>query len=206
MKCGLVLLCGGRSSRMGEPKALLDFFGRPWITEQLRRAALASLDKVTVVTGAHHDSIEKTIATLGLDVHPVFNEHWERGAFSSVQRGLQNVFSTLDACDVYVSPIDVPLGSPRLLSALAEARESAGALAALPRYGDKGGHPVLLSCEFARSLLTLEPTGLDARLDVQLRKVSQRLTYVLTDESCVIENLNDAARWETFLKDARNAR
>jgi len=44
----LILLAGGRSSRMGIPKGLLDYHGHPWLLEQLRRFKAVS-GKLAVV-------------------------------------------------------------------------------------------------------------------------------------------------------------
>ena len=49
----LILLAGGRSSRMGTPKGLLDYQGHPWLVEQLRRFKAASGKRAIIVLGFH---------------------------------------------------------------------------------------------------------------------------------------------------------
>src|SRR5688572_20706140 len=50
-----LLLCGGKSSRMGQPKGLLDYFGRPWLVEQLYRLKKVGMSSVTVLLGYGSD-------------------------------------------------------------------------------------------------------------------------------------------------------
>jgi molybdopterin-guanine dinucleotide biosynthesis protein A len=51
----LILLAGGRSSRMGTPKGLLDYHGHPWLVEQVKRFKAASGKQVIIVLGFHQD-------------------------------------------------------------------------------------------------------------------------------------------------------
>ena len=48
-----IILSGGESSRMGKPKALLDFGGKPAIARIIETARKAGISKILVVVGKH---------------------------------------------------------------------------------------------------------------------------------------------------------
>ncbi|MEY3432941.1 MAG: hypothetical protein RL131_877, partial [Bacteroidota bacterium] len=56
-KTGILLLSGGESSRMGQPKQLLDIDGIPLIQHMVDVAISADLGPVVVVTGAYAEQI-----------------------------------------------------------------------------------------------------------------------------------------------------
>ncbi|MBA4392008.1 MAG: hypothetical protein C0407_00480, partial [Desulfobacca sp.] len=60
----LILLAGGKSSRMGTPKGLLDYQGNLWLFEQLSRFQAASGKRVVIVLGFHHDQYFEKIPWL----------------------------------------------------------------------------------------------------------------------------------------------
>ena len=92
----LILLAGGRSSRMGRPKGLLDYRGHPWLLEQLRRFKAVSGKLAVVVLGYHHELYfekipwlkkagHKPTHQLGLKILAVVNPTPDYGQFSSIQ-------------------------------------------------------------------------------------------------------------------------
>ena len=47
----LIILAGGKSSRMGSPKGLLDFNNKPWILEQISHFKHVNKSKVYIGLG-----------------------------------------------------------------------------------------------------------------------------------------------------------
>lgn len=95
----LILLAGGRSSRMGRPKGLLDYQGQPWLIEQLRRFKAAAGKRAIVVLGFHQEpyfaripwmekAVDGTVRQLGLEISAVINPIPEYGQFSSLQSAI----------------------------------------------------------------------------------------------------------------------
>ena len=83
---GVVLAAGG-SSRLGQPKQLLDINGQPMITHVVDAlAAVAGIDRIIVVLGAHAESIRSTLA--GKDVVLVENPRWAEGQSTSLHAAL----------------------------------------------------------------------------------------------------------------------
>src|SRR5271169_5069496 len=81
-----VILSGGSSSRMGSPKALLPYQGRPFLDHLLRITRHPKIDVRRVILGVHAEQIAKAI-DLGAD-EIVINENWEEGQLSSVHAAL----------------------------------------------------------------------------------------------------------------------
>ena len=81
-----ILLAAGGSGRLGRPKQLLDWKGKPFVRNVAETALAAGLDPLVVVTG---DQAAKTEAVLGdLDVVIARNDNWREGQSSSVKTGL----------------------------------------------------------------------------------------------------------------------
>jgi CTP:molybdopterin cytidylyltransferase MocA len=92
----LILLAGGRSSRMGIPKGLVDYHGHPWLKEQLKRFKSASGRRAVIVLGFHLEryfkqipwlkkATYKPVQQLGLEISTVINPTPEQGQFSSLK-------------------------------------------------------------------------------------------------------------------------
>ncbi len=113
----VVVLAAGRSSRMGEPKGLVTFRGRPWLLTQLD--AIASVGgRAVIVLGADRERYLQALPDLPQRARLAFNDDPDRGPFSSLQCGL--AAATPDAA-VFVLPVDVPAASGGVWGALREA-------------------------------------------------------------------------------------
>ena len=162
----LILLAGGKSSRMGTPKGLLDYRGEPWLLEQLRRFKAACGKQVIVVLGFHHERYfeeitwlktagKESVHQLGLDISVVVNPNPEHGQFSSLQCAIPPSLTLprsggragVEVPGAFVLPVDVPGPNKDVYGRLTEALGVTTA-AAIPRYRSRGGHPVLLSRAF----------------------------------------------------------
>ena len=83
-----ILLSAGESSRMGKPKALLDWFGEPLILAQTHSLIEGGADRVIVVTGAHHDEIS-TALTHEPNITIANNPNWSQGKTTSIKTRLE---------------------------------------------------------------------------------------------------------------------
>jgi len=84
-KVAAIILAAGGSSRLGRPKQLLDWFGKPFIKQLTQLAKQASLDPVVVVTGSSYAEIEAVI--IDDEVIIARNTAWQNGQSSSMQVG-----------------------------------------------------------------------------------------------------------------------
>src|ERR1700681_3726370 len=84
-----VILSGGASRRMGSPKALLPYQGRPFLEHLLEVTSHAKIGARRVVLGAHAESIAGAVRLAASEV--VVNEEWEKGQLSSIQVGIRSL-------------------------------------------------------------------------------------------------------------------
>src|SRR5438046_4437355 len=84
-----VILSGGASSRMGSPKALLPYQGRPFLEHLLEVTLRPEIGVRRVVLGAHAEPIAKVVDLKADEI--VINHEWERGQLSSIQAALRSL-------------------------------------------------------------------------------------------------------------------
>ena len=144
-----IILAGGFSSRMGQPKALLRVgaSGPTFVRKLIHTLRQAGVDPVIVVVGASPERIQQAVAGVSPPVTVAVNERPWRGQLSSLIRGL-------DACEqsevdaALVIPVDQPLIAPETVTRLVEAFRRTKAAVVRPVRGPQHGHPVI----FGRSL------------------------------------------------------
>lgn len=179
-----VILSGGASRRMGSPKALLSYQGRPFLDHLLEVSRHEKIGTRRVVLGADADPISKEIKLLAEEV--VINEDWERGQLSSIQAALRSLPAQTDGIVLFL--IDHPLISSALVDELIGTFYSAGKAIVLPVYEGRRGHPVLFSSSLYPELMTA-PLETGARAVVWAHP--EQVQVVQTNEEGCILNLND---------------
>ena len=190
----VVLLAGGKSSRMGQPKGLVAFQGRPWLETQLSRLAGLGVRETIIVLGYQAELYIPTLSKLQMkDVHiqSVLNPLPEFGPFTSVQAGGKRALQ-MPICAAWILPIDVPCPSREVWQRLS----ASSATVCVPTHGARGGHPVRISKEFLIHLLEVPADGPDSRLDRQIRLAGQAVEYVEVADPSVLKNLNSLSDWQ----------
>lgn len=84
---GTILLAAGGSSRLGQPKQLVEIDGEPLVRRQAKLLLALEPACVVVVTGAVRQDVEAALA--GLDVGFARHPDWEGGMGTSIARGIR---------------------------------------------------------------------------------------------------------------------
>ena len=179
-----VILSGGASSRMGSPKALLPYQGRPFLEHLLEVTSHRNIGVRRVVLGAHAEPIAKAIQLEADEI--VINEDWEKGQLSSIQAALRSLPPETDG--ILLCLIDHPLVSSTLIQDLIEQFYKTKNPIVLPVYEGRRGHPVIFSASLYDQLLRA-PLETGARAVVWAH--SGEITEVPTNEEGCVLNLND---------------
>ena len=185
MQPALVILAAGASTRLGQPKALVDLEGRSALEHLV--AAWGVPDEAWVVSGAHHEAIQ---AALPVGVQLLHTPRWREGRSS----GLALAAGHLRGRDLLVAPVDCPLVPASVLEDLAAEWASSGAPARgfLAPYwvAEDGqrrfGHPIVLGRELARELVQGPP---EASLR-DLRQRAEPLAAMRVSSPAILDNLD----------------
>ena len=156
-----VILAGGRSLRMGRPKALLPVDERDTFASRLVRTLReAGIAEVIVVAAADGpvDAIRAALAATPPAPRLVLNPDPARGQLSSLLTGLEAVDRPgVDA--LLMTLVDVPLVGVSSVRALlaAHARSRAPIVRPVREADDAHGHPVLFDCSVFDALRGADP-------------------------------------------------
>jgi len=189
-----VILAAGDSSRMGRDKAQL-----PWPPQTGESATGGTflsaaielfspyVDVVLVVAGKNERTLTPIVYANGASL--VVNPDPERGQFSSLQTGLQEVLNRgRDAA--LITLVDRPPAKPATIDALDEAFGRAlrqWKWAAVPEYQGHHGHPILAGREMIEAFLKA-PTSSTAREVMHAHQ--DKIVYVAVEDSRVVANVN----------------
>ncbi len=192
-RCG-VILAAGESSRMGRDKALLPWppqgdvstAGGTFLSAAIELFA-PYVDVVLVVVGKNERALTPIIYANGASL--VVNPDPERGQFSSLRTGLQEVLNRgQDAA--LITLVDRPPAKPATIDALDEAFDRAfgqGKWAAVPEYRGNHGHPILIGREMIEAFLKAPPSS-SAR-EVQ-HAHQEKIIYVPVEDPRIVANVD----------------
>ncbi len=140
-----MLLAAGEGSRLGRPKALVEFRGQTLAERGVRTLRAGGADPILVVTGAVPIRLERT--------RTVYNERWRTGMGSSLRAALLALTEpgALAAEGADVGAVVVALADQPLVGAGAVERLIAayrdGASVVVAAYDGRPRNPVLLARE-----------------------------------------------------------
>lgn len=134
-----VVLAAGSSSRLGQPKQLIEWRGRALVAHAVAAALEGGLDPVVVVLGDRADQVRSVLT--GEPVEFVENPNWQTGQSTSVHAGLRAVESRAEAAAFLLS--DTPFVDAQLIRALVERQRRTLAPLVSPWAAGRRANPVL---------------------------------------------------------------
>jgi len=156
-----IVLAAGASSRMGRPKALLDFDGHSCLELVLAacQGEELGLGRPIVVTAPDGESVRAHLRAVGTTVTEAVNPRPELGQLSSLQAGLRLLPTGSDGFLIF--PMDHPLVRADDVGPLVAAftARRPGQRLFVPSFAKRRGHPVLLDASLAPELLALLSEG-----------------------------------------------
>jgi len=163
---GIVILAAGSSSRLGEPKQLLEFDGMTLLSHSIIEAANSNCSIAVVVIGANADFIAKEID--GDIVHIIANKNWDEGMSSSLRLGLKTLRKIDPKIDAVIfMTCDQPYISSSVLNDLISKYQQSGKPIVTSNYGEAIGPPTLFHKSFFSELMELKG-------DVGAKKIIQQ--------------------------------
>ena len=192
-----VVLAAGRSERIGAPKALLDFRGRPFVVRILE--ALEALDLKTRVVVLGLDAPRVRPALAGHDCLIVENPSAAGGPIASLRCAL-GALRPLQPGAVLAWPVDVPHVRITTVERLMETYQRSGAPAVVPAFGGRRGHPVIWDASLFAELESSEAASRHGARAV-LHAHAAELAEVAVDDPAVIDDINTPEDYERLVRE-----
>jgi molybdenum cofactor cytidylyltransferase len=157
-----LILAAGASRRLGKPKQLIDWLGRPLLESVVNSVREWPILETVVVIGAYEEEILEAV-DFG-DAIVVFNPEWDEGMASSMRVGLDVLGRDAQSERAFIVmgdqpniPIEVPRG-------LIDGLEDSGRPAVVPKYRFQRSNPVLIDRFLWPRLMSLEGDAGASRL------------------------------------------
>lgn len=191
-----VILAGGRSERMGSPKALLDFRGSPFVVRIQEALEVLEVRPRVVVVGPAAAAIRTVLA--GHDCMVVENRDVAGGPIASLRVALE-VLRPLRPAGVLAWPVDLPHVQLTTVALLLDAHRHEGAPVVIPAFADRRGHPVLWDASVYDELLT-SPAATRSGARAVLRTHAAAARVVPVDDPAVIDSLNTPEDYQRLVR------
>jgi molybdenum cofactor cytidylyltransferase len=148
---GAVILAAGGSSRLGQPKQLLQFRGETLVRRTVQAATNANCAPVIVVVGNSGPAIWQELQ--GTSAIVVENADWARGLGTSIRAGIQQLGDSTKAAVLLTS--DQPLVDSAIIVELIQTQKSTGKPIVASSYANTLGIPAIFDHSFFPALLDL---------------------------------------------------
>lgn len=189
-----ILLAAGASSRMGRPKALLDWRGAPLINWQARQLA-AACGLVIPVLGARAPEIAAALPDLP-NIRPVRNRAWQRGRSSSIRTGARAIPPNAEA--IIIASVDQPATAEIVQLLLNHLHDDPAVQIAVPRHRNRNGHPPAFRATLLPQLLQINERT--QGLKALRRQHASATTFIETDDPTILLDLNSPTDYSAALR------
>jgi len=150
-----VILTAGYSSRMSRFKPLCPIGGELLIDRVVRLMREGGVERIYAVTGYKADLLEDRLRRQ--NVTPLFNERFDEGMYSSVQRGVQGL--SADSPGFLMLPVDYPFVLGETVGNLIKHFTVTPTDVIDPVCGDRKGHPPVIRSTLYGDILSGDGEG-----------------------------------------------
>ena len=188
-----ILLAAGASTRMGRPKALLDWRGRPlarWQADQLAEAC----DLVIPVLGARAAEIAAVLPERPT-IRPALNRAWQRGRASSIRTAARQIPAAAET--IIIVSVDQPATAEIVRKLLEHLQRRPDAQIAVPRRNGRNGHPAAFRATLLPELRQVSERG--QGLKAIRQRHADATAFLETDDPTVLLDLNTLTDYERAL-------
>jgi len=151
---GIIILAAGNSSRLGEPKQLLQFQNKSLIRHVVDAAINAIDSPVLTVSGSNEKLIIDELNFV--PIHLIHNPDWQQGMASSIRVGVEELIRINPSIKgIIIAVSDQPFVTAQLFLDLIKKAEANETSIVACSYEDTLGTPVLFPQQYFDSLLAL---------------------------------------------------
>ena len=189
MRTGAVITAAGMSSRMGDFKPLLNIGSMSIVKRIVATLRQAGAESIVMVTGYNADALEHHLSGSGIVFlrNPDY-EHTQM--FDSARIGLGYL---ADKCDrILFTPVDIPLFTAATVSALL----ASGSELACPVFDGHTGHPLLMSGDIARKILSDSGEG---GMQGAITRCGVRMTEIAVDDEGILHDADTPQDYKKLL-------
>ncbi len=190
-KINSVILSGGKSSRMGSDKALVEYNGKILIEHIIEKLEVFS-SKIYIVLGHHFDLIKNSIKQ-NEKIKFIFNENYELGMFSSIKKAIENT-----ECDIpfFLQMVDQPFVSNEVYKSIINSYDN-NYLLTQPVKNGKKGHPLLFN---PKIIEIIKKASFEDNLKNVLSNYLKEINYIEIDDESIFDNINTKELFEKYKK------
>ncbi len=185
-KVAALVLAAGLSSRMGQPKLLLDWGGKSVLQTVLHSLHTAGIEEIYTVIGANRELIEQNILDLSFPVKTVFNPDYSNGEMSdSIKVGIRSLPQDIDAVLIVLG--DQPQIEVDVIRIILDAYRRTDAKIVVPSYRYRRGHPWLIERSCWKDLENLNSAFTMREF---LREHQNEIHYIEVNTPSVLQDLD----------------
>ena len=205
-----LILAAGESSRMGSPKALLEWEGKPLIQYHIEVLNRAGIFDIAVVLGSQADKIYPFIEHID-GIVCVYNPEYHMGKTTSIKAGLVSIDRNISSPSkqretenaVMILNVDQPR-TERAITAVVEGYLDApsGVALIIPTYQGKGGHPIILTPGVIGDVLQISEN--ERGLKQMKSRYSEYISFVEINMPEILIDLNTRQDYETAIRSGQS--
>lgn len=189
--CAAIILAAGGSTRLGQPKQLIQIEGESLLRRTARYAGAAGCSPVFVILGREAKALSRELNNL--DTTVVVNDEWQSGMASSLRTGLAAVLdANPEQENIMVLVCDQPKLDSQILVNLLTTHMSRHSSITASKYGETLGVPAIFRKELFSELMEL--TGDQGARRILVRHREQVVAVAFPGGEFDLDTPQDLAR------------